>query len=235
MPGSTYRERLAETLPRVREAIREAAVGVGRDPAGVRLVAVTKGHPAEAVTAAVEAGLTDLGENRIEELEEKIERLGRPARWHFIGHLQSRKATRALAADLIHSVDSLKLARRLARAAEEAGRSDVAVLLQVNTSGEGSKSGFGADEAPEALLEVVGLAPLRVQGLMTMAPFTEDQALVRRTFRGLRHLLDALRAERPEVGGELSMGMSNDLRVAVEEGSTLVRIGTALFGERESL
>lgn len=233
-PRATYRERLGETLPQVRAAIREAALGAGRDPAGVRLVAVTKGHPVEAVLAAVEAGLADLGENRIEELEEKIGAVGRPARWHFIGHLQSRKAARALAADLIHSVDSPKLARRLARSAEEAGRSAVPVLLQVNTSGEESKGGFVAEHAPEALVEIADLAPLRVEGLMTMAPLTDDEAVIRRTFRRLRELLEALRRERPEVGRELSMGMTNDLRIAVEEGSTLVRIGTALFGERES-
>jgi pyridoxal phosphate enzyme (YggS family) len=232
---SGYRERLAESLPRVREAIAEAAASAGRDPASVRLVAVSKGHPVEAAEAALDAGILDLGENRVEELEGKVARLGRRARWHLIGHLQSRKAARALeAAELIHSLDSLKLAERLSRAAEEQGRERVPVLLQVNVSGEETKGGFSGAGALESLVEVAEVPRLRVEGLMTMAPLTEDERVLRATFRGLRALLEALRRARPEVGAALSMGMTNDLRIAVEEGSTMVRIGTALFGDRET-
>jgi pyridoxal phosphate enzyme (YggS family) len=230
-----YGERLREALPRVREDIEEAATAAGRDPSSIRLVAVSKGHPVEAAEAALEAGLRDLGENRVEELEGKVARLGRRARWHLIGHLQSRKAARALeAADLIHSVDSLKLAERLSRAADELGQARVSVLLQVNVSGEETKGGFSRAGALESLVEVAEVPRLRVEGLMTMAPLTDDERVLHATFRALRELLDELGRVRPEVGRELSMGMTNDLRIAVEEGSTMVRIGTALFGDRET-
>jgi pyridoxal phosphate enzyme (YggS family) len=232
-PG--YRERLADALPRVRDAIAEAALSAGRAPSDVRLVAVTKGHPLEACEAALAAGLEDLAENRVEELEGKVSALGRRARWHLIGHLQSRKAPRALAvAELIHSVDSLKLAERISRAALEAELARVPVLLQVNVSGEDTKGGFSRAGALELLVQAAEVPRLRVEGLMTMAPFTDDERVLRAAFGGLRELLQGLRRARPEVGSELSMGMTNDLRIAVEEGSTMVRIGTALFGERET-
>lgn len=228
-----YRTRLAEALPRVRERIAGAAVAAGRDPSSVRLVAVTKGHPVEAVRAAVEAGLMDLGENRVEELEEKVAVVGRStARWHMIGHLQRRWVPRALAAsDLIHSVDTLRLAERISRVVGEADR-DVRILAQVNTSGEGSKSGFDRQEAMEQIMRMAELPHLKVEGLMTMAPLVEDEGVIAATFRRLRETLDALRAHATDVGSELSMGMTNDLEIAVREGSTMVRIGTALFGER---
>jgi pyridoxal phosphate enzyme (YggS family) len=231
-----YRERLARALPRVLDAVADAARIAGRDPSSVRVVAVTKGHPLEALVAALEAGLTDLGENRVEELEEKAARLGgRGARWHLIGHVQSRKVARALAvADLIHSVDSLRLAERVSRVALDAGRGPVSVLLQVNTSGEETKSGFSFAEGTEPLLQAASLPGLDVAGLMTMAPFTDDENVLRTTFRRLRELLLDVRALRPDVGAELSMGMTNDFGIAVQEGSTLIRIGTALFGERET-
>jgi pyridoxal phosphate enzyme (YggS family) len=227
-----YAERLADALPRLRAAVAEAARAGGRDPSAVRVVAVTKGHPLEALVAALKAGLVDLGENRVEELESKR---ASPAvvgaRWHLIGHVQSRKVSRALAvADLIHSVDSYRLAERMARAAEETGRA-AHVLLQVNTSGEASKGGFSHEEGVEPLVAAASLAGLGVEGLMTMAPLTGDEGVLRTTFQRLRRMLEDLRARRPEVGVELSMGMTNDFRIAVEEGSTLIRIGTALFGE----
>jgi pyridoxal phosphate enzyme (YggS family) len=229
-----YEERLADALPRVREAIATAARRSGRAPESVRLIAVTKGHPLGAVEAALAAGLTDLGENRVEELEGKRAQVGSGARWHLIGHIQGRTAARALAAaDLIHSVDSLRRAERLSRAGAEAG-TDASVLLQVNVAGEESKGGFAAANAREELSRVMELPALRVAGLMAMAPFTDDEAVLRNTFRGLRELLERLRAAHPQVGKELSMGMTNDLHLAVEEGSTMVRIGTALFGERET-
>ena len=229
-----YAERLASTLPRVRDRIAEAARAAGRDPGAVRLVAVTKGHPLDAVEAAVAAGLADLGENRVEELDEKAAALGgwEPVRWHMIGSVQGRKAKRVVElADLIHSVDSLKLAERIARAATEAGCT-ARVLAQVNTSGEAAKHGLTQDEAEDAVLAMAALDGLRVEGLMTMAPLTEDERVQAETFGRLRELRDRFVARDARVGGELSMGMTNDLAVAVREGSTMVRIGTALFGER---
>ena len=228
-----YAETLRVTLPRVRHAIADAAVAAGRDPAEVRLVAVTKGHPLDAVRAALAAGLSDLGENRVEELEAKVAAVGRKGmRWHMVGHVQSRKAQRAAElAELIHSVDSMHLAERLARAMEGSGRT-LSVLAEVNTSGEAAKYGLAADAAEEVVLEMAALPELRVAGLMTMAPLSDDLRVLSTTFRRLRELRDRLRSASDRVGSELSMGMTNDLAVAVREGSTIVRVGTALFGER---
>lgn len=230
-----YRERLSEALPLVRDRVAGAALAAGRNPADVRLVAVTKGHPLEALEAALALGVTDLGENRVEELEEKVRSLGKGvAAWHMIGHVQSRKAARAVvAAHLIHSVDSLGLAEKVSRAAEARGM-EARVLAQVNTSGEGAKSGFDAAEAVEAVLAMAGLPHVRVEGLMTMAPFVEDEAVLSLAFRRLRETLERVRTQDSRVGTTLSMGMTNDLEIAVREGSTMVRIGTALFGERPS-
>lgn len=231
--GAYYRARLEETLPRVRERIVGAAVASGRDPSSVRLVAVTKGHPVEAVQAALSAGLTDLGENRVEELEEKVAVVGHDAaHWHMIGHLQRRWAPRAvLVSELIHSVDTVRLAERLSRVAAES-ECDVRILAQVNTSGEGSKSGFDRSDAIEQISRMAELPHVRVEGLMTMAPLVDDDEVIAVAFRRLRETLEAVRAHGSDVGPELSMGMTNDLEIAVREGSTMVRIGTALFGER---
>ena len=233
MPG-TYRQRLAETLPVVRERIDRASAACGRDPEDVRLVAVTKSHPFEAVEAAMEAGLTDLGENRVEELEAKVEKFGKDSvRWHMIGHLQSRKAVRAgQVSSLIHSVDSLKLAQKLSRGSAEVG-TPISVLAQVNTSGEGSKSGFSGDSAIDEILGMAELPGLRVHGLMTMAPFVDDESVLRGAFAALRDLSEKVRYANESVGHELSMGMTNDMEIAIREGSTMVRIGTALFGARQ--
>jgi len=228
-----YDQRLGETLPRVRARIAAAAECSGRSPDSVRLVAVTKGHPVEAVRAAREAGLRDLGENRVGELEQKVDALGPGVvRWHMIGHLQRRKAPRAIElADLIHSVDSTRLAERLSRVALDRA-CDVRVLAQVNTSGEDSKGGFAGDEAVEAIHRISEFGGLHVEGLMTMAPFVDDEKVLSSAFRRLRNISEKLRALTDGVGPELSMGMSNDMEIAVREGSTFVRIGTALFGER---
>ena len=230
-----YAARLAETLPGVRARIEEACKASGRAPGAVRLVGVTKGHPIGAVRAALEAGLVGLGENRVEEAEEKRAALGSvPARWHFIGHIQGRKARRAVdVADLVHSVDSIKLGERLARIGDDRGAA-VRVLIQVNTSGEGSKGGLEGEDVVEQIHRLAELPGLRVEGLMTMAPFVDDEVVLGRTFAGLRSVLERARAVSERVGAELSMGMTNDLEVAVREGSTIVRIGTALFGEREA-
>lgn len=215
-----------------------AAARRDRTARSVRLVAVTKGHPLEAVLAARDAGLVDVGENRLGELELKRAALngageGEGLRWHMVGHVQSRKAPRARElAGTLHSLDSLKLARRLERTAPEGGR-PLDVLVQVNAAGEASKHGFSPGSFREAVPELVTLGSLRVVGLMTMAPLTDDRERIRGAFRRLRELHVEARETVPGYRGtELSMGMSNDYELAVEEGSTLVRLGTALFGER---
>lgn len=234
--GRMYAERLRDTLPRVREEIADAARRVGRDPEEITLVAVTKSHPMAAIRAALAAGLRDLGENRVAELEEKRGEFGRPegVRWHMIGTVQSRKAARLVGlADLVHSVDRLKIARKISAEAAEQGV-EVPVLAQVNTSGEDAKSGFEGDpeRVVERLLEMSEMPGLRLEGLMTMAPFVDDETILRPAFARLRDTLEELRRQSDVVGATLSMGMTNDLTIAIEEGSTMVRIGTALFGSR---
>ena len=229
----TYSERLAETLPRVQDQIAMAEEAGGRTSGAVRLIAVTKSHPLECVEAALQAGLEDLGENRVEELEAKVEQFGAEcAQWHMIGHLQSRKTRRVLAvADVVHSVDSLKLARKISTSSLE-GEGLVEVLAQVNTSGEESKGGFMIESAFEEIAELAELPGLRVSGLMTMAPFVDDEVVLTSAFASLRRLSESLVASLDGFGTELSMGMTNDLDIAIREGSTMVRIGTALFGPR---
>ncbi|MDH3205380.1 MAG: YggS family pyridoxal phosphate-dependent enzyme [Gemmatimonadota bacterium] len=231
--AGAYAARLEETLPMVRDRMKRAASAAGRSEDSVRLVAVTKGHPVEAIDAALGAGLHDLGENRVHELDEKATgHSGPDVTWHMIGHIQGRKARRvAELADLIHSIDSTKLAERLSRIAVEDGI-EVAGLAQVNTSGEGSKSGFDPVEAVEQIHRIAELPGLRIQGLMTMAPYVDNDAVIVDAFAGLRDTLDRLHAITEVVGPELSMGMTNDMDIAIREGSTIVRIGTALFGER---
>lgn len=226
--------RLKEALPAVRERVHEAALRSGRSPEEIRIVAVTKGHPQEAVDAAIDAGLGDLGENRLGELGEKAARVeARAVRWHMIGHLQRRMApaVRSLAS-LVHSIDSLRLAERLeSTAAPDEPR--LLMLAQVNVSGESSKSGFAPGELFEALERIMQFDTLSVEGLMTMAPLTSEREDLRRTFRGLRALREEAIERVPGYRGrELSMGMSNDFELAVEEGSTIVRLGSVLFGEQ---
>ncbi len=233
MITSTYDERVTASLPKIQDRISEAAGRSGRSSEEVTLVAVTKAHPIEAVQAALSHGLFDLGENRTEELAWKHATVedGR-AQWHMIGHVQRRKAPRLVGiADLVHSIDSVRLAERLSRAAVEAGEV-VPVLVQVNTSGEESKGGFQGGGLKDQVLSVLVLPGLEVRGLMTMAPFTSVEASLRRTFEGVRILHEELRAFEGYCGDHLSMGMTNDFEIAIEEGSTMIRIGTALFGKR---
>jgi len=228
-----YERQLRENLPRVRDAIGRAAHRVGRGEGEVTLVAVTKAHPPDAIRVALTEGLRDLGENRLEELEEKVDILGRDAAtWHMVGHLQSRKAARVVTlTDLLHSVDTLKLARRISGfAAEEDLR--LPALVQVNLSGEEAKAGFGAEDVVEAVHQMLELPGLEVRGFMTMAPFVEDEKVLRAVFSRLRRIQEEAAKLPGYEGRELSMGMTNDFELAVEEGSTMVRIGTALFGER---
>ena len=227
-----YQKRLEAVLPPLLDRMSAAAESSGREPTSVRLVAVTKSHPLEAVEAALACGLCDLGENRVAELASKAARVEGGVRWHMIGPVQSRKAADVAAvADVVHSLDRHKLARRLSTACGEAQRS-LAVLLQVNTSGEASKGGYSPEQLVDEVGAVLELPHLEVRGLMTMAPFTEDSGLVRATFRRLRELHEQLQGIGNYTGTELSMGMTNDFEIAIQEGSTLVRVGTALFGER---
>ena len=212
-----------------------AAARAGRDPAGIRLVAVTKTFPVAAVEAAARAGLTDVGENRVQEAVGKIEEsAGLPVRWHLIGHLQSNKARQAAARfDWIHSVDSVKLLQRLDRAAAEGGTAP-RLLVQVDLAGEAAKHGAPLDAVRRILEAAAANRAARVRGLMLMPPWSADPEAVRPFFRRLRELRDTLLDEGAARDGlrELSMGMSHDFEVAIEEGATMVRVGTALFGRR---
>ena len=232
-PDATEIQRLAEARARVLERIERACAAVGRDPATVTLVAVSKTVGAGRLRAAVAAGYERLGENRVQEGEGKRPEVD-GATWELIGPLQSNKARRALATfDRIQSVDSLALAERLDRLASEV-RPDgpYPVLLQVNVDRDPAKSGFTAGSAEAGLDAVLGLGNLRVEGLMTVGRLTDDPAMARATFRELRELGERLRDRDSRLGPELSMGMTDDFEVAVEEGATIVRVGRALFGER---
>jgi PLP dependent protein len=229
-----YEKRLRENLPWVEERIADALRRAGRSDV-VRLIAVTKSHPVEAVRAAWSAGLRDYGENRVQELDEKRAVFDAEARpqWHLIGHLQRNKARRAVQlCDLLHSLDSLRLAQEVSKEAVRAG-TDAHVLIQVNMSGEETKGGFDRGSAAEGIAQVAALPGLVCDGLMTMAPLTEDDDVIRDTFRRTREALEHARAAGARVGGDLSMGMSGDFEIAIEEGSTMIRLGTLLFGERQ--
>lgn len=229
-----YRRLLEDTLPAVRERLQQAAARASRSPDEVRLVVVTKGHPLEAIEAALAMGLHDLGENRLEELAAKAGQvMPGSVNWHMVGHLQRRTAPRVREfAYLVHSLDSIRLAERLERTAP-VGVPPLRLLVQVNVSGEGSKSGFSPEELFWALERLLGFGTLTVEGLMTIAPFTQDEGVIRRVFSDLRELQEEAAERFLEFRGkELSMGMSNDFELAVEEGSTIVRIGSALLGER---
>jgi len=225
---------IAENLARVRDRMEAAARRSGRDPASVRLVAVSKTVDAERVRQAIDAGAKILGENYVQEAQKKIEVLGHEVAWHFIGHLQTNKAKVAAGLfDFIHSVDSLNLAQELGRRAKLLGKV-LPVLLEINLAGEVTK--FGAQEKEILLLaeKLSEMEGIEVKGLMTMPPFFEDPEASRPYFGELRKLGERLAEEKiPRISmEELSMGMSNDFEVAVEEGATLVRVGTAIFGPR---
>ncbi len=221
---------LAANLAQVREEIArvQAAEGIA---GAVAIVAVTKGHPPAAAAAAWHAGLTDVGENRVQEAVAKQDAVGVPVRWHLIGHLQTNKARFVPGRFVcVHSLDSLRGAEALSRAMTKAGGT-VRVLIQVNVTGEAQKSGCPPGDAGTLVAAAGRLPGLAVDGLMTMAPFTDDEAVQRRTFAALRRVRDELASpERPLR--ELSMGMSGDFRAAVAEGATMLRLGTVLFGER---
>ena len=227
---------IAERVAAVRERIARAAARAGRDPAEITLVAVSKTHPPEAVREALAAGVGDFGENRVQEAEPKIAALADvrfAVRWHLVGHLQGNKARKAAALfDRIHSVDDVLLARRLEHAAAE-NRIAVRVLVQVDLAGEPTKSGLDEARLFPTLAVLRGFKSLRIEGLMILPPYAEDPERTRPFFRRLRELRDQALDQELMLGGQLSMGMSHDLEVAVEEGATLVRVGTAIFGERK--
>lgn len=218
---------LSQRLSAVRDRIADAAVRAGRDPAEVTLVAVSKTHSASAVLEAVAAGQVVFGENKVQEAEWKRPEVG-AGTWHLIGHLQSNKARKAVKVfDVIESVDSLDLAQRLERICGEEGREKLPVFIQVDLAGEETKTGAPESELADIIGFVKGAKHLELRGLMTIPPFLDDPEDIRPYFTRLRGLRDALVPD-----GGLSMGMSSDFEVAIEEGATLVRVGTAIFGER---
>ena len=224
---------LAAARERVLGRIDDAAARAGRDSASVTLVAVSKTVPAERLVAAVTAGLTTLGENRVQEAEAKAGFVAGPT-WHLVGPLQSNKVRRALEVfETIQSVDTVELARRIDRLAAEVRPGErVPVLLQVNVDDDEAKAGFQPAALAGSLAEILALERLEVTGLMTVGRLVERPADARPTFVALRAVAERLRARHPALGPELSMGMSDDYGIAVEEGATIVRVGRALFGER---
>lgn len=229
------RDELPERLAQVHLAIAQAAERSGRPASAIRLVAVSKTITADVVRQAVVAGVTDIGENRVQEAQEKIPALSDLAvRWHLIGHLQSNKVSKALHLfDIVQSVDSVELATLLSRRA--ATRPEpLDILYEINVGGEASKQGFTPEQLAAAAPTLAVLPGLRSLGLMTVAPAVSDPQDARPVFRQLRQLRDRLADSFGATFQELSMGMSHDFAVAVEEGATLVRIGTAIFGRRES-
>ena len=227
---------VGENLTRIRERVAAAARRAGRRSEEITLIGVSKTHPAEAIRAAYAAGLRDFGENRVQEWEGKRGGLAdlKDAKWHLIGHLQSNKAARA--AGLFHCVDSVddfSLAQRLDRArADAVGGEKLRVLLEVQVAEEETKSGVNATELPALAEKVTALPGLHLSGLMCIPPFLEDAEQVRPYFRRLRELRDLLATQLGGTLPVLSMGMSHDFEVAIEEGATEVRVGTALFGQR---
>lgn len=239
-------ELTASNLTSVLQNIADHAVSAGRNGGDIKLVGVSKFHPPESIVEAVRAGLKDIGESRVQEVEAKkpivekhLQELGvdpSTVRWHMIGHLQSNKAARAAALfDVIHSVDSVKLARKISDAAKQLSR-HVDLLIEVNTSGEASKSGIAPDELDGIVAETSDLPSVKIIGLMTIAPLTSDKSLISEAFRSLFNLrTEIAKTYKTAMNWELSMGMSGDYDIAISEGATIVRIGTAIFGTRPSI
>lgn len=226
---------MIKRLQHIKNRIKKTAQACGRNPETIRLVAVSKTIPADRVKGAIEAGVTDLGENYVQEARNKFNTLAAyPVSWHFIGHLQSNKAKYAVRLfDLIHSVGTIKLARELNKQSEKVNKIQD-ILIQVNISEENSKSGVYIKDIYDLLKEIGLLKNLSIKGLMTMPPFFDAPEKARPYFCALRHLRDQMVEDLPNVRlGELSMGMTGDFEVAIEEGATLIRIGTAIFGKRQ--
>ena len=223
---------IAENLERVRSQIADAATKSGRSLPDIELVAISKTHDAEKVRAAFAAGQTLFGESRVQEARAKIPELPSAIRWHFVGHLQKNKIRHALPLfELFHGIDDVDLARDLNRIAEEEGMHP-RILLEVNVAGEGSKFGFKPEKLRREMEALLSLNRLTIEGLMTIPPVTQEAEASRKFFVDLRELRDALEEEFNVKLSQLSMGMTNDYIVAVEEGATLARVGTAIFGKR---
>lgn len=223
-------ENLAQNYADVKNQIKLAAEKAGRKPDEIKLVAVSKTHPAEVLLEAIEAGASVFGENKVQEAEKKIEQIGRGrAEWHLIGHLQSNKARKAVRRfDWIHTIDSVELAERLERICKEENRAELNVLIQVDLAGEAAKAGVPETDLPELVEYLKSRECLKLRGFMVLPPFFEEAEKTRPFFKRLCEIRAALFPE-----GELSMGMSHDFAVAIEEGATIVRVGTAIFGQRE--
>ena len=229
---TTLRARLDD----VRGRVAASATRAERAPEDITLIAVSKTHPTALLRTALDAGARDFGENRVQEAGEKIAELrDMDARWHLIGHLQANKARRAVQLfDVIHSLDTLPLVERLERLCDEEGRDSLPVLLQIDLAGEATKDGATEAELPALIARLGACRHLRLSGLMTLPPYAEDAQQARFYFRRLRALRDewGARGAFGDATGELSMGMSHDFEVAIEEGATMVRVGTAIFGAR---
>jgi pyridoxal phosphate enzyme (YggS family) len=221
-----------ENLLRVMERIEKAALRVGRDSKEIKLVAVSKTVEAARIKEAIEAGVSILGENYVQEAQKKIEEIGRPVSWHFIGHLQTNKAKYAARLfDMIHSIDSLPLAEELNRRAEQIGQV-AKVMIEVNISREATKFGTGEEKVFGIARGILNLNHLSLEGLMTMPPYFDSPEMSRPYYIKLRELKEKMIRE-GILMKELSMGMSNDFEIAIEEGATYVRVGTAIFGPRK--
>jgi pyridoxal phosphate enzyme (YggS family) len=225
---------IKENLENLRKRVEQAALSVGRDPQGIKIIGAVKEQPAELVLQALAVGLTDIGENKVQEARAKYDDIKTKfpnVTWHMIGHLQRNKVRQALDIfDIIHSVDSERLAREI----EAKASKEVSILIEVNTSKEATKYGVPVDSAINFLKEVVELKHLKIQGLMTMAPLAEDPEKARPYFRRLKELFYEIKGlNLPNVEMEyLSMGMTDDFEIAIQEGSNMVRIGRAIFGRR---
>ena len=222
-------EDLTQRLAKVRKHIADAARRAGRRDDEVKLVAVSKTHPVEALQSAIAAGANILGENKVQEAESKITEIGRGnAEWHLIGNLQANKARKAVKLfDVIHTLDSIELAERLERICLEENRKSLSVFVQMDLANETTKSGIKEEDLPVLNEFLKNCKCLKFDGLMTLPPYFEDAEKARPYFRGLREIRDEILPN-----GELSMGMSHDFAAAIEEGATIIRIGTAIFGER---
>lgn len=227
---------LAVNLEAVQNRLEAACRRIGRRPGGVKLVAVSKTHPAEIVCEAIAAGVRAFGENKVQEAEGKILKIGREsAEWHLIGHLQSNKARKAVQLfDVIHSVDSVELAERLERICEEEQRAELPVMVQVDLAGEKAKSGILESDLPRLVEFLKACRRLKFEGLMLLPPYFDNAEDARPFFKRLREIRDELLRQNAFANNkcELSMGMSHDFEIAIEEGATVVRVGTAIFGER---
>ena len=223
---------IRENLFKVRERIERAAQKAGRDPSGVNLVVVSKTVEVSRIKEAIEAGVLILGENYVQEAQKKIEAIGKPVSWHFIGHLQSNKARYAVRLfDVVHSTDSIPLAEELDRKSEQEKRV-IKVMIEVNLSKEATKFGTDEERVLNLAKRIQGLKHLFLEGLMTMPPYFDSPEMSRPYYRALRELKERMIKEGVPMK-ELSMGMSNDFEIAIEEGATYVRIGTAIFGPRQ--